>query len=60
MNTITCQGCGRGVPRGHAHLRSRSFVQIGWCHPCWTLHSVVSVVVPQQRRAFETAARLSA
>lgn len=46
MNTITCQGCGTKVARGHAHIRSIRFEQVGWCRPCWT---ALSVTVPSPR-----------
>ena len=39
MNTIACQDCGASVVRGHAHIRSIRFVQVGWCRPCWALRA---------------------
>lgn len=42
MNTITCQSCGTEVARGHAHIRSIRFEQVGWCRPCWTKPDVAA------------------
>jgi len=47
MNTITCEGCGADVVRAHAHIRSRSFAQVGWCQPCWDARDDDRTVVHQ-------------
>jgi len=47
MNTITCQACSDRVVRGYAHIRSRSFVQVGWCRSCWAARRAAAA--PAQR-----------
>ena len=35
MNTVTCADCGHTDTRGNMHIRTRLFVQVAFCPPCW-------------------------
>jgi hypothetical protein len=43
---LTCHDCGRRIPNGHAHIRTRVFVQVATHGYCWTMRKLAAAFRP--------------